>query len=175
MRWEVAGSSASSAIVSVKLDDEEGNRARVEELQPSPVSRSALPKGQLKEKRDELLVLVEGIAWWLMFLLHSPVCLITEVAHEERLQSEGGFVAVADEGPAELADEGDGEEDEEDVHCSLTVVVVVEAAPLLLLLLGAVTASLTDAFRACRFGMKIDRSEDRLSLEFEFKKGSICC
>lgn len=174
LRWDVvAGSSASSAIVSVKLEDEEGNRPRLEELQPSPVSRSALPKGQLKEKREELLVLVEGIAWWLMFLLHSPVCLMTEVAHEERLQSEGGFVAVADEGPAELADEGDGEEDEEDVHCSLTVVVVVVA--LLLLLFGAVVASLIDAFRACRFGMKIDRSEDRLSLEFPFRNASICC
>lgn len=170
MRWdELAGSTTSSAIVSVKLDEDEGNRSRLDELQPSPVSRSALPNGQLNEKSEELLVLVEGIAWWLMFLLHSPVCLMTEVAHEDRLQSEGGLVAFpfVDEGPAELADEeGDGEEDDEDG--SLTAVVLV-------LLFGAVAASLTDDFRACRFGMNIDRSEDRLSLEFPFRNASICC
>lgn len=171
LRWVelAAGSTTSSAIVSVKFEDEEGNRPRLEELQPSPVSRSALPNGQLNENSEELLVLVEGIAWWLMFLLHSPVCLMTDVAHEERLQSEGGFVAVpvVDEGPAELADEeGDGEEEEDEG--SLTAVV-------LLLLLGAVAASLTDAFNACRFGMKIERSEERLSLEFPFRNASICC
>lgn len=171
LRWdEMAGSTTSSAIVSVKLDEDEGNRPRLEELQPSPVSRSALPNGQLNEKREELLVLVEGIAWWFIFLLHSPVCLMTEVAHEDRLQSEGGFVVVppaVDEGPAELADEeGDGEEEEDDG--SLTAVV-------LLLLLGAVATSLADDFRACRLGMKIDRSEDRLSLELELRNASICC
>lgn len=134
-------------------------------LQPSPVSRSALPKGQLKENSEELLVLVEGSGWWLMFLLHSPVCLMTEVAQDDKLQSEGGLVAAEVEGPAEqLADEGDGDEEEEDVPGSFTP-----------LLLGAVGQSLADAFRACRLGMKMERSDERLSLELLLNIASSCC
>lgn len=134
-------------------------------LQPSPVSRSALPKGQLKENSEELLVLVEGSGWWLMFLLHSPVCLMTEVAQDDKLQSEGGLVAAEVEGPAEqLADEGDGDEEEEDVPGSFTP-----------LLLGAVGQSLADAFSACRLGMKIERSDERLSLELLLNIASSCC
>lgn len=99
-----------------------------------------------------------------MFLLHSPVCLMTEVAHEDRLQSEGGFVVPEVDGPAELAEEGDGEDEEDDVHGSLTEV----------LLLGAVEQSFVDDFRASRFGMNMDRSEERLSLELLFENASSC-
>lgn len=154
-------------MLSAKFEPLEGNllRETLLLLQPSPVSRSALPKGQLKENNEELLVLVEGSEWWLIFLLHSPVCLMTEVAQEDKLQSDGGLVAPEVEGPAEqVADEGEGDEEEDDVPGSFTP-----------LLLGAVGQSLADAFRACRLGMKIERSDERLSLELLLNIASSCC
>lgn len=155
-------------MLSAKFEPFEGNllRETLPLLHPSPVSRSALPKGQLKENSEELLVLVEGMGWWLMFLLHSPVCFMTDVAQDDKLQSDGALVAPEVEGPAEqLADEGDGDDDEEDdVPGSLTP-----------LLLGAVGQSLADAFRACRLGINIERSDDRLSLELLLKIASNCC
>lgn len=62
---EALGGSTSSAMSPAKFEEDEGNRPRdaLPELQPSALSRSALPKGQLNEKSDELLVLVEGIEW----------------------------------------------------------------------------------------------------------------
>lgn len=154
-------------MFSAKFDPLEGNLPRdtLLELQASSFSRSTLPNGQLKEKSDELLVLVEGSGWWLMFLLHSPVCLMTDVAHDAKLQSEGGLVVSEVEGPVEqLADVGDGEDEEDDVPGSFR-----------LLLFGAVGQSLADAFKACRLGMNIERSEERLSLELLLKISSICC
>lgn len=68
------------------------------------------------------------------------------------------------DGPAELAEEGDGDEEEDDVQGSFT-------EPLF----GSVEQSFVDVFRACRFGIKIDRSEDRLSLELLFRNASSCC
>lgn len=107
--------STSSAILSATF---EKNLLRDTLLFFSPVSRSALPKVQLKENSEKLLVLVEGSEWLLMFLLHSPVCLMTKVAHEDKLQSEGGLVASEVEGPAErLADVGEG--DEKEMLCRL--------------------------------------------------------
>lgn len=102
-----------------------------------------------------------------MFLLHSPVCLMTEMAQDDaRLQSEGGLVVPEVDGPAEqLAEVGDGEEEEEDD-------VPGSFRPLLF---GAVGQSLADAFRACRFGMNIERSDERLSLELLLKISSIAC
>lgn len=155
-------------MLSAKLDPFDENRLRetLPVLQPSPVSRSALSNGQLKENSEELLAVVEGLELWLMFLLHSPVCLMTEVAQEDKLQSDGGLVAPDDEGPAEqLADEGDGDEEEDDVPGSFKTP----------LLLGAVGQSLADAFRACRLGMKIERSDERLSFELLLNIASSCC
>lgn len=92
---------------------------------------------------------------------------MTEVA-QDKLQSEGGLVDPADEedvdGPAELAEEGDGEDD--DVHGSLTG-----------LLFGAEEHSLPVDFdlSACKFGINMDRSEERLSLELLFENASSCC
>lgn len=154
-------------MLSTKFDPLEENLLRdtFPLLQPSPVSRSALPKGQLKENSEELLVLVEGSGWWLMFLLHSPVCLMTDVAQDDKLQSDGALVAPDVEGPAEqLPDEGEGDEEEDEVPGSLTP-----------LLLGAVGQSLADAFKACRLGMKMERSDERLSLELLLKIASSCC
>lgn len=75
-----------------------------------------------------------------MFLLHSPVCLMTEMAQDDaKLQSDGGLVVPEVDGPAEqLADVGDGDEEEEDD-------VPGSFKPLLL---GAVGQSWADAFRA---------------------------
>lgn len=92
---------------------------------------------------------------------------MTEVAQDVRLQSDGGLVVPEVEGPAEqLADVGDGEEEEDDVPGSFT------PPPLLL---GAVGQSLADAFNAWMLGMNIERSDERLSLELLLKISSICC
>lgn len=154
-------------MLSAKFDPLEGNLPRdtLLELQASAFSRSALPNGQLKENNDELLVLVEGIGWWLMFLLHSPVCLMTDVAHDAKLQSEGGLVVSDVEGPVEqLTDVGDGDEEDDEVPGSFRP-----------LLLGAVGQSLAEVFKTCRLGMNIERSDERLSLELLLKISSICC